>query len=105
MRRALATTALALCLALGGAPLLAAPAYAVPSTADVIAQETDTDVDEPDSNDDEDDSGKWGLLGLTGLLGLFGYKKYQEHRASRPAATNSGPVGDVDGDNSGSRRI
>ncbi|MCW2714985.1 MAG: hypothetical protein JWN88_2032, partial [Frankiales bacterium] len=39
--------------------------------------------------------------------GLFGYKKYKDHRAARPTTTGTtrGPVGDVDGDNSGSRKL
>lgn len=118
MRRALATTAapfvLAAGIALGGAPLLAAPAYA--DTA-VVAQEADTDTDEPLAEDGNDDTGKYGLIGLSGLFGLFGYKKYKEHRAAtrtttttKPTTTprttgTSGPIGDVDGDGSGSRRV
>ena len=108
MRRALATTALAAGIALGGAPLVAAPAFAsAPSSDVVVAQDAETATDEPLAEDGNDDTGKYGLIGLTGLLGLFGYKKYKEHRAARPQGTTgtSGPVGDVDGDGSGSRRI
>jgi len=72
MRKALATTALTAGLALGGAPLLASPAWAV-STA------------------------------TPGLLGLFGYKKYQDLRANR--SSKDGPIGGVDTDDSGSRRV
>ena len=112
MRRALATTALAAGIALGGAPLVAAPAFAVAPTAPVLAQGEDTldentDEDEPLLNDGNDDTGKYGLIGLTGLFGLFGYKKYRDHRAARTTTTSATgtPVGDVDNDGSGSRRI
>ena len=103
MRRALATTALAAGIALAGAPF-AAPALAddAPTTV-VVASETDTDTDEPLAEDGNDDTGKYGLIGLTGLLGLFGYKKYRDHRATRQQT--SGPIGGVDTDGSGSRRV
>jgi len=93
-------------VALGGAPILAAPALAAPQTGDVVVAQ-DVDKDEPASQDGNDDTGKYGLIGLTGLLGLFGYKKYKDHRATRTQATGTdkGPVGDIDGDNSGSRRL
>lgn len=102
MRRALATTALAAGVVLGG-PLLAAAALAdgADSTAVVASS---VDVDEPLERDQDDDTGKYGVVGLTGLLGLFGYKKYKEHRATRTTGT-TGPIGDVDGDGSGSRRV
>jgi len=98
MRRALATTALTAGIVLGGAPLAVSPALA----ADVVVA-SQTDTDEPANEDGDDDSGRWGLLGLTGLFGLFGYQKYKEHRADR--AATSGPIGDVDSDGSGSRRV
>ncbi len=103
MRRALATTALAAGIALAGAPF-AAPALAddVPSTT-LVASETDTDTDEPLAEDGNDDTGKYGLIGLTGLFGLFGYKKYRDHRATRQRT--AGPIGSVDDDGSGSRRV
>ena len=96
MRKALATTALAVGLALGGAPLITAPAYATTLAGDgIVAQEAETDVDEPLSQDGDDDTGKYGLIGLTGLFGLFGYKKYRDrrdvrHQPNRP----SGNTGD-----------
>lgn len=116
MRRALATTALAAGLALGGAPLVAAPAFAAgPSSDIVVAQEAETGPDTGTgttaTDDDNDNTGKWGLAGLTGLFGLFGYKKYREHRAGSSRSNDtgtarpSGPIGDVDGDGSGSRRV
>ncbi len=104
MRRALATTALAAGIALGGAPLLAAPAFAEGTV--VASQESETDNDEPLTQDGNDDTGKYGLIGLTGLLGLFGYKKYRDHRATtRTQPRTTGTVGDIDGDGSGSRRV
>jgi hypothetical protein len=108
MRRALATTALAAGITLGGAPLLAVPAFAAAPTASitVASPETETDVDEPLAEDGNDDTGKYGLIGLTGLFGLFGYKKYRDHRAAQRRSTGtSGPIGDIDGDGSGSRRV
>ena len=49
------------------------------------------------------------------MFGLFGYRKVQEHRATRSvprttgtagsAGTGGTPIGDVDDDGSGSRRI
>jgi hypothetical protein len=85
---------------------MAAPALAAPQTGDVVVAQ-ETDQDEPLTQDGNDDTGKYGLIGLTGLLGLFGYKKYKDHRAARPSTTGTtrGPVGDVDGDNSGSRKL
>ncbi len=103
MRRALATTALAAGIALGSAPLLATPAAAAPVTTEVLAS-AETDTDEPLAEDGNDDTGKYGLIGLTGLFGLFGYKKYRDHRAAQ-RRTTAGPIGDVDGDGSGSRRV
>ena len=109
MRRALATTALAAGVALGGAPLVAAPAFAdAPATVLAQGEDTDpenTDEDEPLLNDGNDDTGKYGLIGLTGMLGLFGYKKYKDHRANRSACTTTGPIGTTDTDGSGSRRL
>ena len=96
MRRALAVTTL-----VGGLAL--APAFATPALASDVVVAQATDQDEPLEQDGDDDTGKYGLIGLTGLLGLFGYKKYKDHRAARP--TTSGPIGDHDGDGSGSRRI
>ena len=108
MRRALATTALAAGIALAGAPF-AAPALAddAPSTT-VVASSVDSD--EPLEKDKDDDTGKYGVIGLSGLLGLFGYKKYKEHRAHRATTTTtrqqtSGPIGGIDEDGSGSRRV
>ena len=84
MRRALAATSLAVGLALGGAALGTAPAYATTLTGDaIVAQEAQTDVDEPLAQDGDDDTGKYGLIGLTGLFGLFGYKKYRDRRDVR----------------------
>ena len=97
MRRALATTALAAGVVLGVAPL------AAPALADTVVVASETDSDEPAAEDGNDDTGKYGLIGLSGLFGLFGYKKYKEHRAARQQTT--GPIGDVDGDGSGSRRV
>jgi hypothetical protein len=113
MRRALATTALAAGLALGGAPLLAPAALAAPLPPETgTTQEAETDRDEPAAQDGNDDTGKWGLAGLTGLFGLFGYRKYRDVRAARAAqsggtgpARSTGPIGDVDGDGSGSRKV
>lgn len=104
MRRALTTTALAAGIALGGAPLLAAPAFAAPASSEVVvAQETDTDRDEPAAQDGNDDTGKYGLIGLTGLFGLFGYKKYRDHRAA--TRTQPRTTGDVGTAGSGSRKV
>ena len=97
MRRALAATALAVvatCGPLGVHAASAAP-VAAPATS-VVAVD-----DEPLSNDGSDDTGKYGLIGLSGLLGLFGYKKYTEHRARRTGT----PVGGIDEDGTGSRRV
>ncbi len=102
MRRALATTALAAGIALGGAPLVAAPAFA--DSVVIASQDSETDADEPALQDGNDDTGKYGLIGLSGLFGLFGYKKYRDHRAAQ-RRTTAGPIGDVDGDGSGSRRV
>ena len=106
MRRALATTALAAGVALGGAPLVAAPAFA-DAPAAVLAQGEDTtpentDEDEPLLNDGNDDTGKYGLIGLSGLFGLFGYKKYKEHRAATTRSTGTTGDGSTGGT---SRRV
>jgi len=101
MRTALLSTALATGIALGGAPLVAAPAWAgsTPSTA-VATAATPT----PAATQDNDHTGRYGLIGLSGLLGLFGYKKYQDLRTSR-TSSRGGPIGGVDTDGSGSRRV
>jgi hypothetical protein len=102
MRRALATAAL-----VGGVvltPLVATPAQAVaPHAAPVLATGSGTNIDEPGDNGSDDDSGRWGLAGLLGLTGLFGYKKYKDSRAS--SGSQGRPVGGVDTDGTGSRRI
>ncbi len=103
MRTALLSTALATGIALGGAPLLAAPAWAggTPSTAVATAA---TPAPAPAVTQDNDHTGRYGLIGLSGLLGLFGYKKYQDLRTSR-TSSRGGPIGGVDTDGSGSRRV
>ncbi len=95
MRTALVTTALATGIALGRAPFLAAPAWAgsTPSSAPA-----------PAATQDNDHTGRYGLIGLGGLLGLFGYKKYQDLRTSR-TSSRGGPIGGVDTDGTGSRRV
>jgi len=105
MRTALLSTALATGIALGGAPLLAAPAWAAspPSTA-VVTAATPTPAPAPATTSDNDHTGRYGLIGLSGLLGLFGYKKYQDLRTSR-TSSKGGPIGGVDTDGSGSRRV
>ncbi len=105
MRTALLSTALATGIALGGAPLLAAPAWAgsIPSTA-VATAATPTPAPAPATTQDNDHTGRYGLIGLSGLLGLFGYKKYQDLQASR-TSSRGGPIGGVDTDGSGSRRV
>jgi len=107
-RTALLSTALATGIALGGAPLLAAPAWAgsIPSSA-VATAVTPTPAPAPAATQDNDHTGRYGLIGLSGLLGLFGYKKYQDLRTSRTSRTSSrgGPIGGVDTDGSGSRRV
>ncbi len=106
MRTALVSTALAAGLALGGAPLLAAPAWAAsPASSTVVAATpTPTPAPAPAANQDNDHTGRYGLIGLSGLLGLFGYKKYQDLRTSR-TSSRGGPIGGVDIDGSGSRRV
>jgi len=105
MRTALVSIALATGIALGGAPLLAAPAWAAstPSTA-VATAATPTPAPAPAATPDSDHTGRYGLIGLSGLLGLFGYKKYQDLRTSR-TTSKGGPIGGVDTDGSGSRRV
>jgi len=102
MRKALATTALTAGLALGGAPLLASPAWAVSTAAPGVTAAAATSVAVGTQNG-EDHIGRYGLIGLSGLLGLFGYKKYQDLRANR--SSKGGPIGGVDTDESGSRRV
>jgi len=58
----------------------------------------------PAATQDNDHTGRYGLIGLSGLLGLFGYKKYQDLRTSR-TSSRGGPIGGVDIDGSGSRRV
>ncbi len=105
MRTALLSTALAIGVALGGAPLLAAPAWAgsIPSTA-VATAATPTPAPAPAATQDNDHTDRYGLIGLSGLLGLFGYKKYRDLQASR-ASSRGGPSGGVDTDGAGSRRV
>ncbi len=105
MRTALVSTALATGIALGGAPLLAAPAWAgsTPSSA-VATAATPTPAPAPAATQDNDHTGRYGLIGLSGLLGLFGYKKYQDLRTSR-TSSRGGPIGGVDTDGAGSRRV
>jgi len=107
MRTALVSTALAAGLALGGAPLLAAPAWAGSTPNSVVATAatpTPAPAVAPATQSNDDHTGRYGLIGLSGLLGLFGYKKYQDLRASR-ASSRGGPIGGVDTDGSGSRRV
>jgi hypothetical protein len=105
MRTALVSTALAAGLALGGAPLLAAPAWAGSTPNSVVATAaTPTPAPAAAATPDNDHTGRYGLIGLSGLLGLFGYKKYQDLRTSR-ASSRGGPIGGVDTDGSGSRRV
>ncbi len=105
MRTALLSTALATGIVLGGAPLVAAPAWAgsIPSTA-VATAATPTPAPAPAATQDNDHTGRYGLIGLSGLLGLFGYKKYRDLQASR-TSSRGGPIGGVDTDGSGSRRV
>jgi hypothetical protein len=105
MRTAQLSTALATGIALGGAPLLAAPAWAgsIPSTA-VATAATPTPALAPAATQDNDHTGRYGLIGLSGLLGLFGYKKYRDLQASR-TSPRGGPIGGVDTDGAGSRRV
>ncbi len=95
MRTALVTPALATGIALGGAPFLAAPAWAGSTSSSAPA---------PAATQDNDHTGRYGLIGLGGLLGLFRYKKYQDLQASR-TSSRGGPIGGVDTDGSGSRRV
>ena len=107
MRSALVSTALAAGLALGGAPLLAAPAWAASPASSRVVAATPTPapaVTPATQSNGNDNTGRYGLIGLSGLLGLFGYKKYQDLRASR-TSTRGGPIGGVDTDGSGSRRV
>lgn len=104
MRRALATTGAIGVLTLAGLGAGAGPAMAAAlptGGTSYVAQ--GVDVDEPASQDGDDDSGKYGLVGLTGMLGLFGYRHYR-NRTVRSTGT-SGPIGGVDTDGSGSRRV
>ena len=106
MRRALATAALVggvVLTPLAAVPAQAAAPHAAPFTSTQGESTDGTDVDEPGAQDGDDDSGRWGLTGLLGLLGLFGYKTYEDHRASTGRAGQ--PVGTVDTDGSGSRRV
>jgi len=107
MRTALVSTALATGIALGGAPLLAAPAWAASPAGSTVVAATPTPapaVTPATQSNDNDHTGRYGLIGLSGLLGLFGYKKYQDLRTSR-AGSRSGPIGGVDTDGAGSRRV
>jgi hypothetical protein len=103
MRTALLSTALATGIALGGAPLLAAPAWAGSTPSSAVATAA-TPTPTPAATQDNDHTGRYGLIGLSGLLGLFGYKKYQDLRTSR-TSSRGGPIGGVDIDGSGSRRV
>jgi len=103
MRTALVSTALATGIALGGAPLLAAPAWAGSTPSSAVATAA-TPTPTPAATQDNDHTGRYGLIGLSGLLGLFGYKKYQDLRTSR-TSSRGGPIGGVDIDGSGSRRV
>ncbi len=106
MRSALVSTALAAGLALGGAPLLAAPAWAASPASSTVIAATPTPapaVTPATQSNDNDHTGRYGLIGLSGLLGLFGYKKYQDLR-TRPSS-RGGPIGGVDTDGAGSRRV
>lgn len=87
-RRTLATVTVAgaLALPLGATAASADEALAAP----VLAQDSETDRDEPLAEDGDDDTGKYGLIGLTGLFGLFGYKKYRDHRATTAGAGTTG---------------
>lgn len=92
MRRALATATLAGAVALVPLTAVSAAADETPlASAPVVAQQDDTDKDEPLEEDGDDDTGKYGLIGLSGLLGLFGYRKYKDHRAAH--STTSGAEG------------
>ena len=109
MRRALAAAGILGALALS--PVATQAAWAEPAPAPSTAVLA-ADPLEPLSDDNDDDTAKYGLIGLSGLFGLFGYRKIKEHRASRsvpPRTTgttgSSTPIGDVDDDGSGSRRI
>ncbi len=104
MRTALVSTALAAGLALGGAPLLAAPAWAASPASSTVVAATPTPAPAPAATQDNDHTGRYGLIGLSGLLGLFGYKKYQDLRTRR-TSSRGGPIGGVDTDGSGSRRV
>lgn len=95
MRRALATATIAGAVALVPFSALAASADDTPAAGSVVAQQDDTDKDEPLEQDGDDDTGKYGLIGLSGMLGLFGYKKYKDHRAATTRAT--GTDGNADG--------
>ena len=115
MRRALAAAGVLGAVALSPVATQAAWAESAPAPQTAVLAIDD----EPLQSDGDDDSGKYGYAGLTGLVGLFGYKKIKEHRATRsaPATRPTGtagtagatgtsrPVGGVDDDGSGSRRI
>ena len=111
MRRALAAAGVLGAVALS--PVATQAAWAEPAPVVVQAAGAIAIDDEPLSDDGDDDTAKYGLVGLTGLFGLFGYQKIKQHRATRstPPTRSTGttgttrPVGDVDGDGSGSRRI
>ncbi len=108
MRTALLSTALAIGIALGGAPLVAAPAWAASTPSSAVATAA-TPTPAPavapaTQSNDNDHTGRYGLIGLSGLLGLFGYKKYRDLQASRTSSRN-GPIGGVDTDGAGSRRV
>jgi hypothetical protein len=111
MRTALLSTALATGIALGGAPLVAAPAWAgsTASSGSITAVAAATPTPAPavtpaTQSNDNDHTGRYGLIGLSGLFGLFGYKKYRDLQTSRPSS-RGGPIGGVDTDGSGSRRV
>ena len=108
MRTALLSTALAGGIVLGCAPLVAAPAWAASSgSITVVAAATPTPapaVTPATQSNDNDHTGRYGLIGLSGLLGLFGYKKYRDLQASR-TSSRGGPIGGVDTDGAGSRRV
>jgi len=108
MRTALLSTGLAVGIALGGAPLVGAPAWAASSgSITVVAAATPTPapaVTPATQSSDNDHAGRYELIGLSGLLGLFGYKKYRNLQASR-TSSRGGPIGGVDTDGAGSRRV
>jgi len=101
-------SALAGGIVLGCAPLVAAPAWAASSgSITVVAAATPTPapaVTPATQSNDNDHTGRYGLIGLSGLFGLFGYKKYRDLQASR-TSSRGGPIGGVDTDGAGSRRV